>query len=235
MAEATDPGVTAPPAEPAAPAAPAPSEPAQPTEPTGGEAVTSTGKEGEQTVPFSRFQEVNDKAKQAEEDAQKANEELEALRQQQQSSTPNSDEDPDPDIEKVLDSYAKRKGLVSKEELATEQTKIQVQQDVKDLTATPPNPGIDYDHKAVMKYAQDNNMPVTSKAALRAAYRELNYDKIVEAQRQSAIEGYKKANSSGAEQPGSTGATAPEEPELTGKIAKERTRERIRLARQKLV
>jgi hypothetical protein len=86
-----------------------------------------------------------------------------------------------------------------------------------------------------MDYAKTNNMPITSKAALRAAYREMNYDKIVEAQRQSAIEGYKKAGSSGAELPGSSGATPPEEPELKGKTPKERVKERVRLARQKLL
>ncbi len=217
MADATDPGVTAPPAEPAAPVAP--------STPPVSEDVTTPG---EQTVPFSRFQEVNDKAKAAEELAQQREAELEELRKP----PPPNDDEPDPDVEKLLDSYAKRKGLVSQEELAAERANIQVQQDIDNLTANPPNPGIPYDNKAVMDFAKANNMPITSKAALRAAYRELNYDKIVEAQRQSAIEGYKKAGSSGAELPGSKGPQAPEEPKLEGKTPKDRIRERIRLSRQ---
>lgn len=221
-----DPGVTAPPAEPAAPAAPAP----EPT-PSGGDPVTSPGSNPEQTVPFSRFQEVNDKAKAESERVA----ELERQLEEKNTPPPVNDDEPDPEVERLLDSYAKRKGLVSQEELAAERSKIQVQQDISELTTTPPNPGIPYDNKAVMDYAKSNNMPITSKAALRAAYRELNYDKIVEAQRQSAIEGYKKAGSSGAEQPGSSGAVAPTEPELTGKTPKERVRERVRNARQKLV
>lgn len=227
MEPSTDPGVTAPPAEPATSVAPATTTP-----PSGGEAVTSTGGTEEQTVPFSRFQEVNDKAKLAEEEAQRAREELEELRQQPPIST--SADELDPDVEELIRKGAKKLGLVSKEELAANQNQIQVQQDVADLTANPPNPGIPYDNKAVMEYAKSNNMPITSKTTLRAAYREMNYDKIVEAERQRAIDGYKKAGSSGAEQPGSTGPTPPPEPELTGRNPKERTRERIRLARQKL-
>jgi hypothetical protein len=215
-----DPGVTAPPAEPTAPAAP----------PVGSEPVTNPG---EQTVPFTRFQEVNDRAKAEAERATQLEQELEEARKP--APPPVDDDNPDPDVEKLLDSYAKRKGLVSQAELAAEQNKLQVQRDIEDLSTNPPNPGIPYDNKAVMDYAKTNNMPITSKAALRAAYRELNYDKIVEAQRQSAIEGYKKAGNSGAELPGSSGAVAPEEPELKGKTPKERAKERIRIARQKLL
>lgn len=227
MDPSTDPGVTAPPAEPAAPAAPA--TPA----PTGSEPVTNPGTPGEQSVPFSRFQEVNDKAKVAEEDARQAREELEALRAQP-SSSQGADDELDPEVEDLIRKGAKKLGLVSQAELDANNQQNQVRQDIADLTTNPPNPGIPYDNKAVMDYAKANNMPITSKAALRAAYREMNYDKIVEAQRQSAIESYKKAGSSGAEQPGSTGAVIPPEPELTGRTPKERAKERIRLARQKI-
>jgi hypothetical protein len=222
---AITPGVTAPPAEPAAPVTEPPA--SAPSEPTGTEPVTKTG-EPEQTVPFSRFQEVNDKAKQAEEEAQQLRDELAA------SKTPTDEVDIEEDTEKLLDAYAKKRGLVSQEELAAERSKIQVQQDVNDLTANPPNPGIPFDGKAVTEYANANNLPITSKAAYRAAYREMNYDKIVEVERQKAIEGYKTAGASGAELPGSTGTVVPTEPELTAKTPKERTRERIRNAHQKL-
>lgn len=226
MEPTTDPGVTAPPADPAAPAAPA--TPA----PTGGDAVTSPGTPGEQTVPFSRFQEVNDKAKADSERVSQLERELEEAKQPTPQIT--DTDELDPDVEELIRKGAKKLGLVSKEDLAAEQTKNQVQQDISDLTSNPPNPGIPYDNKAVMDYAKTNNMPITSKAALRAAYRELNYDKIVETQRQSAIEGYKKAGGSGAEMPGSSGAVLPPEPELKGRNPKERAKERIRLARQKL-
>lgn len=214
-----DPGVPVPPAEPAAPAV---------AEPPVREDVTNPG---EQSVPFSRFQEVNDKAKA---DAERVTE-LERQLEEVKTPPPVDDDNPDPEVEKLLDSYAKRKGLVSQEELAAERNKITVQQDVNDLTATPPNPGIPYDNKAVVEFAKANNMPLTSKAALKAAYRELNYDKIVEAERQRAIDGFKKAGNSGAEQPGSGGPTPPVEPELKSKDPKSRTRERINLARQKLL
>jgi hypothetical protein len=229
MAEPTttaDTTVASAPTDPTAPAATT-----QPT--TGSEAEINSGGE-EALVPSHRVREETEARRKAEERATQLETELETERQKARTPAPNDDE-PDPEVEKLLDSYAKRKGLVSQEVLAAEQSKIQVQRDVEDLTTNPPNPGIPYDNKAVMDYAKANSMPITSKAALRAAYREMNYDKIVEAQRQSAIDAYKKAGSSGAEQPGSAGAVAPEEPKLTGTTPKERAKERIRLARQKLL
>lgn len=233
MADQANPDVPAPSAEPAASAAPEETPLAQPTEPTGSEPVINPGNKEEQTVPFTRFQEVNDKAKAAEEKANKLQEELDQSKQTP-SIPQNPDDELDPEVEELIRKGAKKLGLVSQSELDANQNKIQVQQDISDLTTNPPNPGIPYDNQAVMDYAKTNNLPITSKAALRAAYRELNYDKIVEVERQRAIEGYKTSGSSGAEQPGSKGAQPPAEPEITGKSTKERTRERIRLARQKL-
>lgn len=217
-----DPGVIASPAEPVV-SAPAPDAPA----PTGSEAVTNS----EQQVPFSRFQEVNDKAKAAEEEAQKLREENEQFRNTQTPETPN--DELDPEVEKLLDSYAKKRGLVSQQELDGKQAQIQVQQDVRDLTANPPVAGIPYDNKAVMDYAKANNLPITSRSAFIAAYKELNWDKIVEAERNKAIDGY-KSNSGGAETPGSKGAQAPKDQEVAGRNTKERIRSRIGMARQKL-
>lgn len=233
-----DPGVTVPPAEPVAPAAPTePSAPSSAQEPTpnGSEPVTNTGAKDEQTVPFTRFQEVNDKAKAAEEELQRLNEENEELRKGGQApATPNEDDDLDPEVEKMLDGYAKKRGLVSQAELDQADAQRQVKQDINDLTTNPPVAGIPYDNKAVMDYAKANNLPVTSKGALVAAYRSANWEAIMEAERKRAIDGYKSGGASGAEQPGSKGAQPPSEPEVTGKSTKERTRERIRIARQKL-
>lgn len=234
-----DPGVTAPPAEPAAPAAPTePQTPiAQEPTPNGSEPVTNPGGTNEQTVPFDRFQEVNDKAKAAEAKAQELEEENERLRNPEPASSTNpqnNDDELDPEVEALIRKGAKKLGLVSQDDLAAARNRDQVQQDINDLTATPPVAGIPYDNKTVMDYAKANNLPVTSKNALVAAYKSANWDKILEAERQRAIDGYKTGGSSGAERPGSTGATPPVEPEITGKSTKERTRERIRNARQKL-
>lgn len=222
-------GVTASPAEPAVSAAPV-----QSTQPNGSEPVTNPGNGNEgQTVPFSRFQEVNDKARTAEEEAQNLRNEIEQLRSIQQQQ-PQNDDDLDPDVEKLLDSYAKKHGLVSQQELAAERSRLQVQQDVRDLESNPPVSGIAYDHKAVMAYAKENDLPITSKSALRAAYRDLNWDKIVEAERNRAIDGFKNNNNSGAEMPGSRGAVPPSEQDVSGRSPKERIKSRIGLARQKL-
>lgn len=228
------PGETpAPPAAPAAPAAtPEPNAPeTPPATPPGSEPDTNSGEEPA-TVPSSRLREETEKRRKAEEEATRLQAELD----QRSNPTPpqNPDDELDPEVEDLIRKGAKKLGLVSKEELDANELNRQVQQDVQDLTAAPPNAGIPYDHKEVLKFAEENNLPITSKAALRATYRELNYDKIVEAERAKAIDGYKTGEGNGAERPGSGGPTPPAEPEITGKSTKERTRERIRLARQKL-
>lgn len=228
-----DPGVTVPPADPAAnPAPAAPAVPAPVVTP-GSEPVTNPVPPTEQTVPFARFQEVNDKAKAAEERATKLEEEL------AQSKNPpeilqNNDDELDPEVVDLINKSAKKLGYVTKEDLDAERQQNQVRQDIDELTANPPVPGIPYDNKTVIDYAKANNLPIISKQALESAYRSMNWDKIMEAERQRAIEGFQKSGNATAELPGSGGATPPSQPEITGKNTKERTRERIRNARQKL-
>lgn len=203
-----------------------------PTTPSGSEPENNTGDDAPATVPSDRLREETEKRRKVEEENERLQQELDASKQ---TTTTQDDVELEPDTEKLLDSYVKKHGFVSQKELEAERLNIQVQQDIKELTSTPPDTGIPFNYKDVMDFAKDNNLPITSRAALQAAYRELNHDKIVEAERQRAIDGYKKAGSSGAEQPGSSGATEPSEPEIDPKISgKERTRERIRLAKQKL-
>lgn len=224
MDPSTDPGVTAPPAEPAAPAAPAS------PDPNGSEPVINPGNPGEQQVPFSRFQEVNDKAKANEDEANRLREENEQLRNQ--STTSQGDDDLDPDVEEMIRKGAKKLGLVSKDELDAQALQTQVRQDVAELSQNPPVPGIPFDDQAVREYANKNNLPIISKAAWVAAYREMNRDKIEEAIRNKAVDDFKNG-STGAEKPGPTGATPPTEPEVTGNSPRERIKSRIGLARQK--
>lgn len=222
MTEPIDPGVIAPPAEPAAPAASA-----QPTEPSGGEAVTSTGKEGEQTVPFNRFQEVNDKAKAAEERAAKIEEELAQLREQQPQTPPSSEEEVDPDVLDLVRKSADKLGFVSKEELDAREAQTQVRQDITDLTSQYKDSGIPFDGKKIIDYAKANGMPLGSKKSLDAVYKEMNYDAIIEAQRKAAIAGDRETAKSGGERSGSKGAQPPTEPQ-SGSL-----KDRIRAAREK--
>lgn len=226
-----DPGVTVPPTEPAA--NPAPTEPITPTAPVnpqpGSEPVQTPAGTPEQTVPFSRFQEVND-AKKAAED------ELEQLRQQQPPAPVITEDDElDPDVEELIRKGAKKLGLVSQTELAAERMKIQVDQDVKALEGKYASTDVPYDHKQVMQYAQINNMPITSKASLESAYRSMNWDVLMERERQRAIDSAGSSpNGSGAERPGGGGPTPPAEEPVAGRNPRERGMSRIRAARQKL-
>lgn len=237
MTEVVTPGETAtPPVAPAAPAAPAdPSgQPAPQPTPTGSEPENNPGGQPDsEMVPSGRLREETEKRRQAEDRVA----ELEAAADQPPTPPANSDdeEELDSETEKLLDNYAKKRGLVSQSELDSRAMQQQVKQDIDSLIASPPVSGIPYDDKAVMDHAKANNLPITSKNALIAAYRDLNWDKIVEAERQRAIDGFKSGGGSGAEKPGASGgAKPPAEPEITGKSPKERAKERIRLARQKL-
>lgn len=233
------PGVqTAPPAAPAAPAAPAEPQtppPAQPSQPNGSEPVTNPGGTPEQTVPFDRFQEVNDAKKAAEEEAQRLRDEL-AQRSNSQPQLPqNDDDDLDPDVEELIRKGAKKLGLVSQAELDAQRMQSQVQQDVRDLESSTANSGVPYVHADVLKYAETNNIPLTSKAALEAAYKQMNWDKLIEVERQRAIQGANNPPASGAERPGGGGTPSPsEEPDVQGRNPKERGISRIRAARQKI-
>lgn len=231
--EAVVPGDNAtPPVVPAAPAASAEPQvpPTPPSTPPGIEPDTNPGGEPAM-VPSDRLREETEKRRAAEDRVK----ELEAQTPSAPQLPANEDDDLDPEVEDLIRKGAKKLGLVSQEDLDARQTEAQVRQDVIALETTPPVVGIPYDHKAVLEYANTNNMPITSKAALQAAYKEMNWDKIVEAERQRAIDGYKSGDSSSAEQSGSGGPIPPAEPELTAKTPKERTRERIRNARQKLM
>lgn len=216
-----DPGApAAPPAEPVAPATPAPSEP------NGSEPVTNPGKTEEQTVPFTRFQEVNDKAKTAEEKANQLEQELSTLKEQH-NQTPQSEEEVDPDVLDIVKKSADKLGFVSKEELDAREARIQVQQDINDLTSQYKDSGIVFDGKAIIDYAKANGMPLGSKKSLDAVYKEMNYDAIVEAQRKAAVASYQEGAKGGGEKPGSQGAQAPQE-QTPGSL-----KDRIKAAREK--
>ena len=228
MPPASNPGdtVTPPVTEPAAPAAPS-----TPT-PSGSEADINPGDKSPAMVPSDRLREETEKRRQAEE-------ELRAYREahpEQPTTPPQNTEgdDLDPDVEKILDAYAKKHGLVSQRELNEKAAQEQVKQDVRDLEAEYANSGVPFTISDVMKYARENNIPVNSKSSLRAIYRDMNFDKLVEAERQRTITQVKEGERGGVERPGAGGNKAPQEPKVTGRDPKERNLSRIRQARQAL-
>ena len=198
-----DPGVTAPPAEPTV--TPAPSEP------TGSEPVINTGKTEEQTVPFTRFQEVNDKAKEAEDRAARLESELEAERTAKAQVPSQEEEDIDPETVELVKKSASKLGLVSKEELDAREATIQVKSDINELTSQYKDSSVHFDGQKVIDYAKANGMPLGSKKSLDAVYKEMNYSAIIEAQRKAAVESFQKGSASSGEKPGSSGAQPPTE------------------------
>lgn len=229
MEPTTDPDVTAPSADPAAaPVAPA-TTPA--TDPTGSEAVTNTGDGKGQEVPFERFQEVNNRAKEAEERAAKAESRVDDFMKRFQSPQEDDVEIED-DVKQILDAYVKKNGFVTKEQMeqAQKQAELNAQAatDIQSLTAQYKESGVPYDNQKVLEYAKANNMPITSKTSLESAYFMSNRDAILEAERKRAVTNFQETGKSGAEKPTPGGGTQPEQPEVHGLKA------RISAARSKL-
>lgn len=176
---------------------------------TGSEADNNSSEEA--MVPSHRVREETEQRHKAEERARELEERIAAMEAR---NTQSSDEEVElePDTERLLDAYVKKHGFVSQKELADERNRLQVQQDVRDLTDQYAKSGIPFEDRKVFDYAQQNNLPITSKAALDAAYKQMNWDKIVEAERQRAIDQFKTGNSSSAEKPGSSAPRTTEEP-----------------------
>lgn len=221
------PGVTAPPAEPAAPAAPV-----QPAAPAGSEPVQPPSEpQAGQSVPYERFSEVNTKAKEAEDRAAKAEQELEEMRNSAPPTpAPNADDDDiDPEVEALVDKIAKKKGYLTQDQIDAQRAQDQVKVDVVDLREEYKSTGIPFDDKAVMQYAQQNGIIVGSKEGLRSAYLSMNHAAIVEAERNRAIDSFKNGGNSAAEKPGGTPPPkAPEAPApasgIKGRVAAARAK-----------
>ncbi len=208
---------------PTEPSADAPIDPKdQPVEPKspGSEVDINPENGKDKNVPYDRFHEVNEAKKQAEERALKAEEELEALKTPKDD--PPSDDDIDPDTEKLLDSYVKKKGFVSESEL-------QVRSDVQDLKSEYAKNDIPFDDKAIYDYSKKNGLPVpASKEGWRAMYRAINHESILESERKKAIAEYRKGSDSTAEKPGPGGAKKPADEKLLTR------KERIHAAAQRV-
>lgn len=225
MAEATAPDATAPSAEPATPVATAPQTP------TGSEPDTNTGKPTEQNVPYERFQEVNNRAKEAEERATRAEENVTNFMKRFKDPSEDDVEIED-DVKQILDAYVKKNGFVTKEQMEQAQKTVELNtraaSDVSSLTAQYKDTSVPYDNAKVLAYAKENGMSITSKASLESAYFMANRDAILDAERKAAVTNFQETGRSGAEKPTPGGGTSTEEPEVHGLKA------RIKAARSKL-
>lgn len=191
------------------------------------EDVTNSGTQGEQTVPLTRFQEVNNGLK-AEREARTQLEERLASLEQSTASTQNDEDEIDPDVQKILDIYAKKQGFVSKAELEAErkatELKLQVQQDVADLSKELKG----YDHSKVLEYANEQGLSINSKADLKSAFTLMNYTNDIENARKAAVAEFQESGRITGETTGSSAPRTQESQEVQG------TRSRIAAARAKL-
>jgi hypothetical protein len=191
------------------------------------EDVTNTGSQEEQSVPLTRFQEVNNGLK-AEREARTQLEERLAAIEQSTSSTQNDELEIDPDVQKILDTYAKKNGFVSKADLeAVEraaEVKLQVQQDIADLSKELKG----FDYNKVLEHAKSEGLSINSKADLKSAYITMNYTNDLENARKAAVAEFQESGRVTGETTGSTAQRAPEVQQAQG------TKSRITAARERL-
>jgi rRNA maturation endonuclease Nob1 len=212
-----------------APASTTPTEPANGSEP-------DTNSSQEAMVPSHRVREATEARRKAEEEAETLRKENEELRSQgSQTPQANDDEEIDTDVEKLIEPILKKRGYVSKEDMdqavKAAETKRQYDSDVASLTSQYAESGVPFNVEDVRNYAKENGISISSKASLRAAYTDMNADKILEAERNKAIADFKENGSStSAETPGGQGAQLPEDKKVEGRNPKEKLMSRIRNA-----
>lgn len=203
--EGEQPGV-----DPVSPAGNDPSGQGTPPAPNGSEPDNNAGGgNGEQSVPYSRFHEVNEKAKKAEEEAAQLRQQLE-----ERDTTPDPEEDEDevdPNVENLIEKVLSRRGYVKKSDLDAREGARQYVEDVKELTDKYAKSSVPFVAEDVRNFAKDNNINITSKASLEAAYKTMNYDKLVEAAQNAAITEFKEGKNFQGEKPNGNGGKEPEQ------------------------
>lgn len=186
---------------------------AEATPAPGSEAVTTTVEEPKQTVPFERFQEVNN--------------ELKELRQRVDGITkvePEVTEEPvqlDPEVSTMLDTWAKQNGFVRKADIESERAAEQAQKDLADIKTQfkLDDAGLDRVRQAAIKAG------ATNREGLENAYYRLNFDTILEQRVKEELAKNGSTPAATVEKPGPGGTTTPaKEQPVAGTDIKSRIR-----------
>lgn len=161
----TPPVETSPTTSPAATGDTTPPQAAPEGQPPASEGVKPPEQPQEKHVPYDRFREVNDKAKQTAEELEKARQQLAEL---EAKTTPPEDEAPqlDPEAQKVLDAYLKSQGFVTQEQLREKELQLQAESDIRELKSE----FSDFDKEKVLNFAQENGLLINDKNGLRSVY-----------------------------------------------------------------
>ena len=169
--------------------------------PTDSEVVTNPGDaEAEQNIPFSRFQEVNNKAKAESERATELQARLDEIEAQ---TNKEPEVELDPEVKETLDAYMKQQGYVRQEDLQAKELALQADRDMAALKTQYAG----FDKQKVLDFAKEKSITLTSKDAVEATYLFMNKDSLFEAERKSAVAAAESAPKSVAERPGGGGAS----------------------------
>jgi hypothetical protein len=188
-------------------------------DPNGSEADNNSGKGDEAMVPSHRVREATEARRAAEAEVDTLKQELADL--QATKSASKDDDDIDPEVQTLVTKILEKGGYVKKGDVdqavqATE-ARRQYNEDTRELTTLYAKSGVPFKAEDIRKYAADNGLNITNKLSLDAAYKAMNFDKIVESKTNAAIVAAKEnGNASSAEKPGSKGAEIPPDKEVTG-------------------
>jgi len=181
---------------------------------TGSEAENNSS---EAMVPSHRVREATEARRQAEAERDELRQQLEEA---QKSSSASTDDEVDPEVQTLVTKILEKGGYVKKDDVSqavqASEVKRQYNEDVASLNSKYGTSGVPFKIEAVRSFANENGINITSKASLEAAYRQMNYDKIVEAERNAAITSFKEGGKNSTEKPGSEGASPPAEKEIRG-------------------
>lgn len=188
----------------------------QPT-PNGSEPDTNPGNSNGAMVPSDRLREETSKRREAEEHAAELQRQLDERNQQPQNPQSGEDDEVDPEVEKLITKTLEKKGYIKKEDLQAVEMKRQLDSDVQELTGKYAKTSVPFDAKEVVKYAKDHGLQLTNKQSLEAVYRDMNFEKIREAERNAAITEFQESGRNGGEKPrGGEGGEPEQQQEVHG-------------------
>ena len=125
--------------------------------------------------------------------------------------------DLDPEAQAAINKWAKSQGFMTKAEFEesnlASSAKSQLTADVAELSSWSESKGYPkFDHEAVNEWAKENNVAITSMAALKGAYLSQNQDAILTAAIKAGVTNATETPKATVEKPGAATGKAPSAP-----------------------
>lgn len=179
-------------------------------------------------VPKSRFDEVYAEAKSNKRELDEVKAALEQIKSQTTAEPVNEGPDLEPEAQAAIEKLLKAKGLMTRAEFeeaqSVERAASQLQTDVRELSGWAEKEGYPkFEVGKVQEWAKENNVSITSKSSLKAAYLAQNQEAIIAAAIKRGVSA-SEAPKATVEKPGAGTGKAPSEPAKGPMTIQERIR-----------